>query len=174
MFTQHGGTGSQAQCKNPKKFKKRHNQGPPSCNCQKSKVGECPLPGACNQDGVIYQAIVTNSSGGQECYVGLAKNFKKRYAKHKRSMKDKLPEESTTLSTHFWKEKDSGGEPKIIWKVLESNIANFNPVTRSCKLCLREKFNIVLKPHLATINSRHEMFSQCRHMGSKLMGKPPD
>ena len=117
---------------------------------------------------------MATNDGRVESYVGLAKNFKKRFAKHKRSMKEKLPEESTTLSTHFWKEKDSGGEPKISWKVLESNIANFNPVTRSCKLCLREKFNIVLKPHLATINSRHEMFSQCRHMGSKLMGKPPD
>ena len=147
---------------------------PPSCNCQKSKVGDCPLPGACNQDGVIYKATVTSSGGGQEHYVGLAKNFKKRYAKHKRSMKYKLPEESTTLSTHFWTEKDLGGEPRVSWKILESNIPDFNPVTRTCKLCLREKFNIVLNPHLATLNSRHEMFSHCRHMGSKLIGKPPD
>ena len=45
---------------------------PPSCNCQKSKLKDCPLPGACNSDGVVYQATVRNSLGGEETYVGFA------------------------------------------------------------------------------------------------------
>ena len=32
---------------------------PPKCNCQKSKKNDCPVPGACNQKDVIYQATVT-------------------------------------------------------------------------------------------------------------------
>ena len=47
---------------------------PPSCNCQKSKKSECPLPGACNQEGVVYQATVENANGDKETYVGLAEN----------------------------------------------------------------------------------------------------
>ena len=57
---------------------------PPFCNCQKSRVGECPIPGACNTDGVVYQAKVKNSLGGQETYVGLAQNFKERFRKHRK------------------------------------------------------------------------------------------
>ena len=85
---------------------------PPSCNCQKSRIDECPLPGACNQDGVVYQATV-KSRGGEETYIGLAKNFKKRFGGHKRTLQTKREEGKTTLSTHFWKEIEAGGEPTI-------------------------------------------------------------
>ena len=46
---------------------------PPEFNCQKSKVKDCPLPGCYNQEGVVYQATVTNSRGDAENLVGLAK-----------------------------------------------------------------------------------------------------
>ena len=55
---------------------------PPSCNCQKSKKKDCPLPGACNQDGVVYQANVTNNKGEEKYYMWLAIDFKERYRKH--------------------------------------------------------------------------------------------
>ena len=70
--------------------------------------------------------------------------------------------------------KGGRGDPKIKWKILEKNIPTFNPVTAVCKLCIREKFNIVMKPSLATLNSRQEIFAYCRHKLSKLIGKPPD
>ena len=109
---------------------------PPSCNCQKSKVENCPLPGACNQDGVVYQSTITSRS--QESYIGLAKNFKKRFRKHRDTMKEKKTEGNTTLSNHYWKEVEAGGDPKVTWKVLESNIPTYNPVTKICKLCIRQ------------------------------------
>ena len=145
---------------------------PPSCNCQKSKVDNCPLPGACNQDGVVYQANIASRS--QESYIGLAKNFKKRFRKHRDTMKEKKTEGNTTLSNHYWKEVEAGGDPKVTWKVLESNIPTYNPVTKICKLCIREKYNIVLNPHLGTLNSRQEMFAHCRHMRFELIVEPPD
>ena len=51
------------------------------CNCRKKE--DCPVPGQCNQDGAVYQATVTSATGRVETYVGLAKNFKRRYPKHK-------------------------------------------------------------------------------------------
>ena len=104
-------------------------------------------------DGVVYQATV-KSRGGEETYIGLAKNFKKRFWGHKRTLQTKREEGKTTLSTHFWKEIEAGGTPTIQWRVVESNIPLFNPVTKTCRLCIREKFNIVLNPHLASLNSR--------------------
>ena len=146
----------------------------PSCNCQKSKKSDCPLPGACNQEGVIYQATVENSNGERETYVGLAENFKKRHYKHKASMERKNPDNTTTLSAHFWAEQEAGRTPKVTWKVLESRIPPFNPVTGKCQLCIREKFFIVMKPHLATLNQRQEIFSNCRHKEARLLKKAPD
>ena len=96
------------------------------------------------------------------------------FYKHKDSLQVKNPQNSTTLSTHFWNKTENGENPKVSWTIIESNIPTFNPVTKSCKLCLREKFNIVLNPHLATLNSRNEIFAHCRHMGSKLIDQKPD
>ena len=140
---------------------------------KKSRKKDCPIPGACNQDGVVYQANVTKKKGAEKNSIGLAKNFKKRYRKHKDSLETKNPKISTTLSTYVWKEKEEGREPLVSWKILEKNVPLFNPVTRGCKLCLREKYNIAFNPHLATLNSRNEIFGDCMHIQEMLVGQPP-
>ena len=147
---------------NAKILKNEEKSKPPSCNCQKSKVGECPIPGACNTDGVVYQATVKNNKGKKENYIGLAQNFKKRYSKHKTNLTEKKEEGSITLYNHFWKEK---GNQWLSGK--------FNPVTEICRLCTREKFTIVMCPEKSTLNSRQELFSHCKHKKSRLIGKPP-
>ena len=145
-----------------------------NCNCQKSKKGECPIPGACNQDGVVYQASVTTNDGRKEDYVGLAKHFKKRWHKHKATLKDSEADGQTTLSRYVWKKRQEGLDPKIEWRFLEENVQDFNPVTEICKLCTREKFQIVLNPSVASLNLRTEFFSHCRHRDCYLIGDPPD
>ena len=157
-----------------KKTEDEPSRPPPKCNCQKSKQKDCPLPGSCNQDGVVYQATVNNSVGNKKHYVGLAKKIKNRWRKHKDSMLKKNPENSTTLSTYFWKETEEGRNPKVEWKILESNIPTFSSVTKKCRLCLREKFTIAFKPELATLNSRNEIFGHCRHIPACLIEQPPD
>ena len=67
-----------------------------TCNCQKKE--DCPVPGECNQDGAIYQATVSSAGGREETYVGLAKNFKKRYPKHKKNILDESAPNGTSLS----------------------------------------------------------------------------
>ena len=80
----------------------------------------------------------------------------------------------TTLSSYFWKKVEEGSAPTVSWKILEANLPTYNPVSRVCRLCLREMFNITLNPHLATLNSRREIFAHCRHMRWKLIVDPPD
>ena len=36
--------------------------------------------------------------------------------------------------------------PTVTWNFVEQNVPVFNPVTNKCKLCMREKFYVVLKP----------------------------
>ena len=121
----------------------------------------------------MYQSTVQNNKWEEECYIGLAKKFKKRFGKHKTALQDIPIDGHTTLSTHFWKQVEAGGDPTVSWKVVEANIPIFNPVTKTCRLYLIDKFNIVLNPHLATLNSRQEMFAHCRHIITKLIGKKP-
>ena len=131
------------------------------------------MPGECNTNGVVYHATVTTSNGDNETYIGFANFFKKRYSKHKATLLAKPTDGKTSLSTHFWKENDLGNDPVVSWMYIETNIPTFNTVTRQCKLFLKEFCYIVLRQRLATLNSRQEIVSQCRHMESKLLGGPP-
>ena len=155
-------------------YTNNNTRSPPNCNCQKSKRHECPVPGACNEDGVIYQAKVTTSDGKVEDYVGLARNFKKRYSKHKRTLKNRNADGHTTLSNYVWDRRDKQLNPVVTWHYLEKHLPDFNPVFGKCKLCTREKFQIVLNPSVASLNQRTEMFASCRHKESYLLGDPPD
>ena len=86
---------------------------PAHCNCQTALKKDCPMPGECDQDGAVYQATMTTDRGGLETYVGLAKNFKKRYRKHKKCLDDENAEGHTCLTTHYWKEKNAGNNPVV-------------------------------------------------------------
>ena len=78
---------------------------PANCNCRTSKKPVCPMPGKCNQDGVVYQATITSDGGRSENYVGLAKNFKKRSGTHKSNLKDENAEGGCTMSRYYPEEK---------------------------------------------------------------------
>ena len=132
------------------------------------------MPGKCNQNGVVYQAKVDSAGGRQESYIGLAKNFKKRYPGHKKNLLDENAVGPTTLSKYFWKEQNAGRGPKVTWKFVEKNVPIFNPISNKCRLCLREKFNIVLRPEIARLNRRQEIFAHCRHILPELISGAPD
>ena len=48
-------------------------------------------------------------------------------------------------------------------------LPDFNPFTNSCRLCLMEKYIIMHRPDIATINQRDEFFTPCQHKQSKLL-----
>ena len=105
---------------------------PSMCNCQQKQ--ECPLPGRCLTDKVVYQATVTDENQNRETYTGLTSlTFKERHYKHKNSFKYKDSENSTTLSTHIWDLKDRGVPFSLEWDIID-RAPPFNPTTRKCRL----------------------------------------
>ena len=81
----------------------------PGCNCKKG-VNNCPLKGACQMQGVVYGAKVTNNSDQtSEFYTGLtARPFKKRLYEHTTSFNKEKKRHKTTLSDHVWSLKLQG------------------------------------------------------------------
>ena len=125
------------------------------CNCRNKT--ECPLEGKCLQKNVIYQATVTTNTT-EETYVGLATNFKERYRNHKCSLKLPKRRNETELSKYIWNLKEKN---KPRWKIIKK-CQPYN-ITKKCNLCLSEKFIIVCKKHLCSLNRRNELASPCQH-----------
>ena len=112
------------------------NRGPPPnpsmCNCKQKR--NCPLPGRCLSEKVVYQATVTDEHQNRETYTGLtSKTFKERHYKHKNSFKYKNSDNSTTLSTYIWDLKDRGVQFSLDWDIID-RAPPFNPTTIKCRL----------------------------------------
>ena len=96
-------------------------------------------------------------------YVGLTSNtFKIRIGNHKKSFNHRRYGKETTLSRNIWGLKDQGWDYKISWKILE-RAQPFSPITGVCALCTLEKWYILFKPELATMNKRDEINNHCFH-----------
>ena len=136
---------------------------PKSCNCR--EPANCPLNSNCLQSSVIYQATVeTNDNKPSQTYIGLTENsFKTRFTNHRNSFKDHKKKLSTELSKHVWRLKEANVNFQISWKILK-HAASYNPVSERCNLCLWEKYFIICRPELATLNRRNELLSSCRHI----------
>ena len=136
------------------------------CNCRRKE--DCPLENQCLTKGIVYQAIVTTEQGS-ECYVGLTDtDFKSRFANHKQSFRNEVYSNQTELSKHVWQLKEAGVDYTIRWKILDKAQAYSN-ATKRCKLCTLEKFYIICKQELATLNKRTELANTCRHANKFLL-----
>ena len=132
------------------------------CNSRKRK--ECPLLGQSLTKSIIYQATVTtNDNKPDQTYVGLTSNtFKTRFNNPKISFKCRRKKHSTELSNYVWDLKDNNVDFNIKWKILKQ-AKPYNSTSNRCNLCLREKYFIICKPSLASLNKRNELVSSCRH-----------
>ena len=110
----------------------------------------CHLDGKCRSTkSVVYKASVVDENKNSETYTGLTKNtFKERYYGHRASFINRDNEQRTAVIEKA---------PK------------FNPTTRKCTLCLKEKYHIIFQPSGSTLIIRSELYSKCRHMLSKLL-----
>ena len=132
----------------------------PGCNCQNKD--ECPLPGRCLTKCLVYKVSV-NTENTNETYTGLTGDtFKQRHYGHTSNFRHREQQDKTSLSTHIWKLKDENVEFDIDWSILDRAPA-FNPVTGTCRLCLKEKYHIMFTPEASTLNKRSEIFATCRH-----------
>ena len=137
-----------------------------TCNCRNPE--KCPLHGNCLEKSVIYQAKVT-SKNEMETYVGLTETeFKTRYNNHKTSFNTPSKKNATELSKHIWKLKESNLEYNIEWSII-GKAKPYSNTNKRCSLCIQEKFIIICKPNLATLNRRNELISTCRHNNKFLL-----
>jgi hypothetical protein len=112
---------------------------------------------------------VVEEDGTTNTYTGLTGNtFKERYNKHSSSFRNRSEENSTTLSSHIWRLKDSKTKFELSWKIIDRG-KKFNPSNRKCNLCLKEKYHIIFQPSGASLNKRSELFSTCRHRCQQLL-----
>ena len=141
-----------------------------ACNCRQPT--QCPMAGNCLKSSVVYQATVTTEdSRPAQTYVGLTENsFKTRFANHRSSFSDPNKRLSTELSKHIWRLKDAKLAFNITWKILKQ-AAPFNPASNRCNLCSWEKYFIICRPELATLNRRNELVTSCRHASKFLLSK---
>ena len=142
------------------------------CNCQKSKKADCPLPGECTMDGVVYEAVVTTSDGQRESYVGLAKNFKRRWPKHwaVQPLMDSPPSLGMCggRGTNGLSQKLSGNFWKHMLLTLTQSLDYVD--------CVQEKNTRLSSTqvwHRSTVEQKF-FSSHCRHRTIYLMGEPPD
>ena len=148
---------------------KTTNNNEKTCNCRQKD--SCPLAGKCRSSNLIYQASVKNKTNqSTETYIGLCSTeFKSRYTNHKASFNHRNKQNQTELSKHVWGLKDSAIEYDISWKII-SQAQPYSNKTKRCNLCILEKFYIICKPQMCTLNKRQELSSHCRHAKSYLLG----
>ena len=68
----------------------------------------------------------------------------------------------TKLWKYIWTLKDSNKPFQIKWKVLKKCKAYSN-ISKKCNLCLYEKFIIICRKELCSLNRRNELASSCPH-----------
>ena len=143
---------------------------PTPLRCRCLDKPNCPMPGKCATDKVVYRATVTTAEK-TETYVGMTMNqFKDRWSIHDGDFKDPERRINTELSSYIWDLKDQNTPYEIRWDLVRR--ANpFSPVTRKCDLCIAEKLEIIYNPGLATLNKRNELYNHCRHRDKVLLVK---
>ena len=131
---------------------------------------ECPLNGQCEQNNVVYQVTVTVEDGWVEHYVGVAANFKSRFRGHRTSLNNPAYKNKSTLSTFVWKLKEEEKNFNLKWRIIDK-APRYNPMTKRCNLCNKERFYIMYRPQMATLNKRSEIYTACRHRHMELLSK---
>ena len=137
-----------------------------SCNCRDKH--SCLVNGDCLIQNVVYQATV-ESLMGKETYIGLTANqFKTRFRNHTSSFRNESKRNATELSKHIWSLKDTKTDFAVTWKIM-ARAKPYSNITKRCNLCITEKFFIICKPGVGTLNKRNELASACRHTGKYLI-----
>ena len=77
---------------------------------------------------------------------------------------------STELSKYIWNLKNNNISYSIKWKILK-RAKSYNNASKRCNLCIWEKYFIICKPDIATLNRRNEFVSTCRHANKFLLIK---
>ena len=95
--------------------------------------------------------------------------WKSRYGNHKTDFKYSSKRRHTRLAGYVWQLKDEGVDHTIKWQFL-ARASTYKSSTKTCRLCLTEKFNIMhSRGDMASLNKRKEFFSSCLHKEKLLL-----
>ena len=101
-----------------------------------------------------------------EKYTGMtAREFKDRWREHKYDIRNPSDKQKTRLSTHTWKLKDKSIDFDVKWSLIEG-ASDYNPITRKCRVCLKEKF-ILCMTNLAVPSTKDRKSSTHAGIGRK-------
>ena len=127
-----------------------------NCNCHNPSV--CPMDRKCDDTNIINQAEISTSTD-KKTYIGLRDTtFKQRYQNHMCSFKNEWYKHAMELSKHIWSLKDKKIAYNIKWRKIKQ-ARSYSNVSRKCNLCLWEKYFIICKPEMCTLNFRNELVS---------------
>ena len=98
------------------------------------------------------------------------RRFKDRLYEHRTDMSKTGNRTNSSLASHIWDLKDRGLNYDVKWKI-KARGTKFNPSTKKCRICLKEKHFILYKTEGATLNSRREIFNTCMHRWTSLLSK---
>jgi len=74
----------------------------------------------------------------------------------------------TELSKYIWTLKDNNKPFTIKWRIIKQR-RPYSNISNKCNLCLFEKFVIICKKSLCTLNKRKELASACPHRNRYLL-----
>ena len=126
-----------------------------------SRDWKCPLQGNCVKENAVYQETVVTETT-TENYVGLASNFKERYRSHQTSLRHPSKRNETELSKYIWDLKDRKKSFRVKWRILRS-CQPYSNESKKCNLCLQEKYFIIFRKDLSSLNKGNEIASSYRH-----------
>ena len=96
--------------------------------------------------------------------------FKTRYRNHTKSFRLRKYETETRLSEHIWEIKNRGNDFSVKWFIIDRG-KRYSPVSGLCQLCTTEKYYLIFKSELCSLNQRNEQGAHCRHKTCLLLGK---
>ena len=140
------------------------------CNCSQ---GECPLNGQCLSSNVFYEATLSADiqNYGEKVYKGVtATTWKERYRNHLKSFNNEKYEKDTELSKEVWRIKRKSKEYRIKWRLIKQ-LPAYNPITKRCILCLKEKLAILKHDGPDQLNKRSEIIGACRHKQKHMLSE---
>ena len=85
-----------------------------------------------------------------------------RYRNHVCSFMNERYKHATELSKYIWSLRDKSIPYNIKWRKVKQ-ARSYSNISKRCNLSLWEKYFIIYKPDMSTLNNRSELISNCRH-----------
>ena len=139
------------------------------CNCREKE--KCSLEGKCRANDIIYKRFASATGFPNKVYLGTAQGeFQKRFYNHNTSFKNESKRNDTTIAKYVWDLKLKHNVTPTLKCHILKYVAPYSNITKKCRLCLQEKFEILSYPNLdELLNKRSEFVSKCRHVNKFLL-----